>query len=54
MSQQRPLLWRFKWPKEIADQLITEDNPQGSISISDLELAGGLLHLDVLCNAYDV
>jgi hypothetical protein len=54
MSQQKPLLWRFKWPKEIADQLITEANPQGSISISDLELAGGLLHLDVLCNAYDV
>jgi hypothetical protein len=48
-----PLLWRFKWPTEIAKRLITDKNPHGTISISDLELAGGLLHLDVLCQYYD-
>jgi Reverse transcriptase (RNA-dependent DNA polymerase). len=48
-----PLLWRFQWPQKIARQLITDKNPNGTISISDLELAGGLLHLDVLCQHYD-
>jgi hypothetical protein len=54
LQQRYPIAWRFQWPKEVASQLITEDNPHGTISISDLELAGGLLHLDVLCNTYDV
>ena len=53
-EQQQPLLWRFQWPEKIARQLITDTNPHGTITISDLELAGGLLHLDVLSNAYDV
>jgi hypothetical protein len=50
----QPLLWRFQWPPEIQRELITSDNPGGSISISDLELAGGILHLDVICQEYDV
>jgi len=50
----QPLLWRFRWPKDIQKRLITDKNPAGTISISDLELAGGLLHLDVLCQQYDV
>jgi hypothetical protein len=54
LKQQQPILWRFQWPPEIANQLITDKNPTGTITISDLELAGGLLHLDVLCNTYDV
>jgi hypothetical protein len=48
-----PILWRYQWPREIASQLITDKNPHGTISISDLELAGGLMHLDVLCQHYD-
>ena len=48
-----PILWRYQWPPQIASQLITDKNPHGTISISDLELAGGLLHLDVLCQQYD-
>ncbi|CAK9058977.1 Uncharacterized protein (Fragment), partial [Durusdinium trenchii] len=48
-----PILWRYQWPQKIASQLITDKNPHGTISISDLELAGGLLHLDVLCQHYD-
>ena len=50
----RPLLWRLKWPQDIIDSLVTEDNPTGSISNSDLELAGGLLHLEAICQAFDV
>jgi hypothetical protein len=48
------LLWRYKWPTDVASRLITDKNPRGTISISDLELAGGLLHLDVLCQHYAV
>ena len=51
---QAPVLWRLKWPTFIADQLITSDNPQGSISISDLELAGGLIHLEALAQTFDI
>lgn len=48
-----PLLWRLKWPKSITSQLITPANPRGTITNSDLELAGGLLHLDILAQAFD-
>jgi hypothetical protein len=48
------LLWCYHWPQDIIAQLITAQNPNGTISISDLELAGGLLHLDVLCRHYNV
>jgi len=48
-----PLLWRHQWSPHIASRLITDRNPHGTISISDLELAGGLLHLDVVCQHYD-
>jgi hypothetical protein len=49
-----PLLWRLQWPEHIRSQLITEHNPTGTITISDLELAGGLLHLDALAQAFDI
>jgi Reverse transcriptase (RNA-dependent DNA polymerase). len=51
----QPILWRYQWPEVIQQALITETNPKGTISISDLELAGGILHLlDVLCQTYDI
>jgi hypothetical protein len=53
-TKRQPLVWRYQWPEEIRCRLITEHNPHGTISISDLELAGGLLHLDVLCHHYDI
>ena len=48
-----PILWQYKWPQYIVDRLITDQNPNGTISNSDLELAGGLfqLQLDVISNA---
>ncbi len=49
-----PLAWRFQWPQDIVKQLITDSNPQGTITNSDLELAGGLLHLDAITHCFDV
>jgi hypothetical protein len=34
--------------------LIIDKNPNGTITNSDLELAGGLLHLDALSHCFDV
>ena len=45
-----PFVQRLKWPEYTVSQLITDKNPLGTIFISDLELAGSLLHLD----AYDI
>ena len=44
----QPVVWRILWPRRIADLLITDANPNGTITNSDLELAGGLLHLEAL------
>ena len=49
-----PLVWRLPWPQHIRQALITQDNPNGTISISDLELAGGLIHLDILAQHLDI
>ena len=40
---QTPIVWRFQWPPEIQQNLVSANNPQGTISINDLELAGVLL-----------
>jgi hypothetical protein len=49
-----PLLWRFPWPADITSELVTDSNPTGSIAIASLELGGGVVHQDVLAQAYDV
>jgi hypothetical protein len=50
----QPLLWRLQWPDDITASLISDNNPQGTITNSDLELAGGLLHLDAIAHHFDV
>ena len=50
----QPVLWRLKWPQHIIDQLVTMENPSGTVSNSDLELAGGLLHLEAIAQCFDV
>jgi len=50
----QPLVWRLRWPQRIADLLVTDANPNGTISNSDLELAGGLLHLEALAQTFDI
>jgi len=43
-----PIVWRVEWPDDIKAALITRDNPNGTISVSDLEMAGLLLQYLVL------
>ena len=49
-----PVVWRLKWPQHIIDRLVTDANANGDISNSDLELAGGLLHLEALAQTFDI
>ncbi|KAL3817789.1 hypothetical protein ACHAXA_005822 [Cyclostephanos tholiformis] len=46
--------WRFQWLQDIVNKVVTDANPHGSITNSDLELAGGLLHLDALAHCFDI
>jgi hypothetical protein len=50
----RPYMWRKAFPHKVASQLVTADNPTGSVSISDLELAGTVAQSDVMCQLVDV
>ena len=49
-----PILWRHKWPREIAAQLVSFNNPAGTINNSELELAGTLAGNDVLVHEVGV
>ena len=51
-NSHQPIVWRYRWPQDIIDSLVTESNPSGTITNSDLELAGGLSHLDALAQHY--
>jgi hypothetical protein len=48
-----PVLWRLEWPDYITRLLVSSDNPTGTITNSDLELAGGLIHLEALAQTFD-
>jgi len=43
-----PTLWRARFPAEISSNLVSWENPTGTITNSDLELAGCIAHQDVL------
>ena len=47
-SYLKPFLWQVEWPRDIQDSLVPVKNPNGSIMINDLELAGALLGFLVL------
>ena len=40
----QPVLWQVEWPKDIQANLVTAENPTGSVTINDLELAGAVLN----------
>ena len=42
-------VWHLEWSKYITDRLVTS-----ATSNSDLELAGGLLHLEALAQLFDI
>jgi hypothetical protein len=43
-AQLPPILWHATWPAHIQSQLVTDANPHGTLTNSDLELAGAILH----------
>ena len=50
----KPILWRYKWPDDIIVNLVTTENPSGTVTNSDLELAGGLIHLEAIIQTFHV
>ena len=48
-----PIVWFFEWPQDIRDQFCSSANKTGSLTISDLELTGILLHWLVLEHIVD-
>ncbi|KAL7554756.1 hypothetical protein ACHAWF_018299 [Thalassiosira exigua] len=50
----QPLLWQLQWPEYITKRLVTESNPNGTITNSNLDLTGGLLNLDAITQAFNV
>ena len=42
------VVWRVKWPEDIANNLVTWENPTGKYTMNDLELAGVVLEWLVL------
>ena len=45
-----PFLWQVEWPADVQAALVTRENPTGTITINDLELAGILLGILALEN----
>ena len=49
-----PLLWRARFPSDIVQSLVSFDNPHGSITNSDLELAAAVAQNDIAVHHFDV
>ena len=49
-----PLLWRAPFPPAVQDLLVSHSNPNGTVTNSDLELAGSIGHDAVLSSAVPV
>jgi hypothetical protein len=43
-----PIVWRVEWPPDVTNAVVSDKNPTGTITNSDLEMAGVLLHEAVL------
>jgi hypothetical protein len=52
-SNLRPTLWRARFPPEVQAQLVSDQNRHGTITNSDLELAGTIAHQDILVQLLD-
>jgi hypothetical protein len=44
----QPSVWRVEFPADITNQVVSDSNPHGALTNSDLELTGVLLHYAVL------
>ena len=49
-----PVLWRHKFPEWVQRDLVSFNNPNGSINNSNLELTGSIAHNGVLARHADV
>ena len=47
-SPMQPLVWREAFPEDIASNVVSDDNPNGGITNSDLELAAEVLAIGVI------
>ncbi|KAI2500159.1 adenylate kinase [Fragilaria crotonensis] len=54
LSTSGPFVWRATFPSPLQQTLVTSDNRHGTVSISDLELAGTMAHKHVLTQATSV
>jgi hypothetical protein len=49
-----PILWRATFPNEISKNLVSQKNPKGQLTNSDLELAAGIIQHDVAAHNFDI
>ena len=49
-----PVLWRSRFPQMIQEAIVSASNPHGTITNSDLELAGAIAHDDILASALPI
>jgi hypothetical protein len=49
-----PMVWRAPFAPHVSSSLVTSANRAGTLSISDLELAGMIAHKDVLARTHDI
>ena len=49
-----PYVWRAPFPSSVQQALVSTDNPSGSITNSDLELAGTIVHEATLAAVHDL
>ena len=50
----QPIAWRFLYPQDVVDRLVTYKNTGGGINNSVLELAGGVFQHCCAADSYDV
>jgi hypothetical protein len=53
-GQLMPLLWRNAWTTSVDSKLFSTNNPGGTITNSDLEMAAIISQFDVLAQASDI
>jgi len=49
-----PLVWHTSFPTALTKHLISPSNPRGSLTNSDLKLAGSILHHNAAAHNYDI
>ena len=47
------VVWKYEWPKDIQQQLVSSSNKEGKLTINDLELAGLVLGWLVMEQVFD-